>query len=407
MPAVREGDTLVVSGIVEHAVYPGRRDEIEQQVVLGREHDVRGALYARRLRADAPGVVHGPVFSQEDLTLDERTFRNRECHDFRSGLTCPGTIRNEAVAFEAGSSAVVSLANARLRVKGPILADTVHLTNAVIIGNIHARRVTLEGCVVFGIIDCDEDLVMSTCHFVAYRAGRVKLMGRLSTWLGAGVSYDAHEFVKDDSRAHLETGRDAQKREVPADLRYLPICRSRVACPPDKKEGFDTCNLYHAGTCTACKSSTESPVARVSLTDLDFQLRILDRPAAAGQTPGDETIEARRSDGAGPEPWQLRLADLPGLLAGGLPPDRLELRHGSQFLPFYEHPAFRQRFIFARVLTVAGRILNTSPVKRAITEITDLGRTLAHYDHLDPESRSALRAPDSDDELFRMGTAIT
>jgi hypothetical protein len=85
-------------------------------------------------------------------------------------LTAPTILRNDVPAYHISESNVAELANARLRVRGPILADTIHLSKRSSRGNLHAPEATLEACVVFGIIECDELLAMNTCNFVAYRA---------------------------------------------------------------------------------------------------------------------------------------------------------------------------------------------------------------------------------------------
>lgn len=405
MSAIREGDNLVVDGTVEHGVYPTRHEEIDQSVVLQGSYAVLGGIYGRRLRSNGSGTVHGPVVTREDLVLDET---QRQTHEFLSGLTCPGIIRNEVPAYRVSESAVASLASARLRVRGPILADTVHLSNALVIGNIHARRVTLEACVVFGIIECDELLVMDTCNFVAYRAGRARLKGRLTTWLGHGVSYDGDEFLSDPSKANMEAG-NAGGEDVPPDIRFLPVCLSRTAC--DKREDFDTCDWYHGGTCPSAVSGLgrfpNSP--KVSLMDLDFQMRVVRRPSAADHGPeSDPPLRIRYKAQEQERTEEARLSRLLELLTGGAALSEIQISTPETgWVECWKHPLFSQRYAISRVLSVTRRLLDGRAIEKSLEDIRRLAHRIAHYPHMDPVSAALVEkeAVAARSELFTFGIA--
>lgn len=457
MAVLREGDNIVLEGLVDHSVYPTHHEELEHDVVLRGRYDIQGGIYGRNLRAIGSGTVHGPVVTREDLLLDERNFSGTECHEFLSGLTAPSILRNTVPAYTIQESCVRDLANAKLRVRGPILADTVHLSNALVIGNIHARQVTLEACVVFGTIECDDLLIMNTCTFVAYRAGRVQLKGRLSTWLGYGVSHDGALFLGPDAPStHLQPGSDGYGAAVPEDLRYLPVCMSGTAC--SQTDDFETCDLFHDGRCPSCVSSG-ALVPRASLVDLDFQLHFVrrsDRDVIVEITEGagkrslrisdllaeieagkvrrdvvvradgaeapvqehpayedyDPMINARGAD------WSLaasiRLSALADRVRQDPQPDRILISAADDsqgWKPFSEHSLFRERFLLSRVLSVAGRLLDTNTVRQSLTAVKDVAHAIAHYPYLDEVSRARVveellpKLPKSTQRLLKLGVA--
>lgn len=395
----QEGDNLIVEGVVEHSIYPTRHEEIAQTVMLNGDYTVLGGIYARVLKTSGTGSVHGPVVVREDLFLDQRSSVGQDT--FLSGLTVPGTIRNEA-RFTVRRSSVADLKEARLRIRGPVFADTVHLTNALIIGNIHARRVTLEGCIVFGVIECEELLVMNCCTFAAYRAGRAKLMGRLSTWLGYGISHDGLEFMSaSPERPHIEPSSDTDG-PIPPDLRYLPICLSGHAC--DREDYFEACDDYHSGACPSCVSG-KGPMDTISLRNIDFRVgcAIKDGPKV------DVQVQYRK-DGRTVEDT-IDFSGVPLLVGGDVDPATLmmETPDGSWVL-FHEHPVFRERCIVTRVLSVAGRLLDGRALEQSLKSISELARTIAYYPYLDASSREEVqqRKPERKGtlELFSMGTAV-
>lgn len=447
MPVTRQVDNVIAEGLVEHGIYPTCHEEIGCSVILRGDYKVLGGVYGARLKAMGSGVVHGPVVTREDLLLDERELTGTAHHSFLSGLTAPTVLRNEVPAYTIAETVVRDLANAKLRVRGPILADTVHLSNALIIGNIHARQVTLEACVVFGTIECEDLLVMNTCNFVAYRAGRARLMGRMSTWLGYGVSYDGAEFMgASEPRPHIENGHDSFNTVVPPDLRYLPVCMSGTAC--DQTDDFETCDLYHGGrvradgsklVCPSCRSCG-ALVPRASLLDLDFQIHIVRRPnrdpevdfrESGGQAKraGLSEVLAQVSRGVdakrieirvGRETWQpleehplyedhdpefevqyerdgrrreasIRIGSLSKVIAECQEPGKILIRRADgdrDWRVFHEHPGFRERFLVSRALNVAGRLLDSQAIRASLTGIKDLAHTIAHYPYLDAPSRA-------------------
>lgn len=457
MAVVREGDNVILEGVVDHGVYPTHHEELEHGAILRGRYEVKGGIYAKTLHATGSGTVHGPVVTREDLLLDERHLTGSDCHVFLSGLTAPTIVRNMVPAFTIEESCVRELENAKLRVRGPVLADTVHLSNALIIGNIHARQATLEACVVFGTIECDDLLILNTCTFVAYRAGRVQLRGRLTTWLGYGVSHDGVDFLGSAStKPHLLPGSDAHGRPVPPDLRYLPVCMSGTAC--EQRDDFETCDLYHDGRCPACVSSA-ALIPRASLLDLDFQLHFVRRsdrdPLVDVSVGGNRTskplsavlsdldkgvigrdvpvtiagveaplethpayldydpqIMARGSD------WSLdvpiRLSALASRVQQDREPASILIRAQDDlqgWQPFVQHPLFRDRFLLSRVLNVAGRLLDTHSIHQSLTAIVDVAHAIAHYPYLDEASRARVlddllpRLPQSTQSLFRFGIA--
>ena len=380
MTVTREGDAVIVTGLVEHGVYPTRHDDIDQVVILSGTYDVRGGIYGRELRATGSGTVHGPVVTRKDLLLDQREAIDSQT--FLAGLTAPSVIRNMVPSYDVGETCVVDIDNARLRIRGPVVADVVHLSNALVIGNIHARQVTLEHCVVFGLIECAETLVMNTCNFVAYKAGRARLMGRLSSWLGHGVSDDGAEFLGDHPRLHLEPWTDEKGRKVPADLRFLPACMSGTACA--RPGDFETCDDYHGGTCPSCVSG-RAPVSKVSLTNLDFRLR----PMRTNEA--DPMLDVEDA-GDGRSVQRMRLSTFVQKLGDEIPFDRARLRLDGGSMPFHEHPVFRDHCKLTRVLSASGRLLSAKAAGEAFARIGLLARALALYPCLTAKSRADLEA---------------
>jgi cytoskeletal protein CcmA (bactofilin family) len=125
---------VVVNGLWEGSVLPGRVEEMLREVVLQPGSRVTGSVFGNVVRIEGPAEVVKAVYASRDIEIvPAGEIRLRSSVGAKELLTsCAGP--------------------GRLIIEGDVIARSIHLNRCIVRGSVHAAEVRLRDAVVLGAV---------------------------------------------------------------------------------------------------------------------------------------------------------------------------------------------------------------------------------------------------------------
>ncbi len=255
------GDRQIVTGEYAGSIFPREERTVSMALRLdGRTAPflVEGSVYARELEAVGTGVVRGPVLVRGDVTLTNTSTKG--CQRFLAGLSTRGHLQAISAPVPLAESLTGRADAARFVIRGEVIADSVRLSNTIVFGNVRAKRVVLDSCIVLGAIIATETAEVGSSVFASVDGEAVSLLGPCSCFLASGVSRTPYVFGRH---------RDALQVLHDFSLRHLALCRSTAAGCGFGRSGDGKFGANRSVSCTEHAKSA-CPYSQVMLTTGDF-----------------------------------------------------------------------------------------------------------------------------------------
>ena len=203
------------------ALYPIDDLDFERTIVLGGDFEVEGGIYAKNIKVQGRGVVHGPAFVRAETTL----YGMHSSLAARSGVTSISSLKTDETGLPPSETTVARPGGERIISGGDLVSEHVFLENCLVVGSVQgAEKVYLKNCLVIGPVFSHGEVHMANCTFLTYNAESVVFEGRNTCILPMGFSRNRPIFA------------DAVG---PAYLRYIAIC------DPDAPTAFLNGSLRH------------------------------------------------------------------------------------------------------------------------------------------------------------------
>ena len=177
---------LVIENTVEHPIFPARQGQLQRNVVLKGDLDVKGAIYCNSLRAEGAVRVHGPVLAKREIELFPPDDADKTMI-FRQGINAVRAI-SVTVNHLIQKSPVAGNGNRPLVIKGNVCSSVVSLENTVLLGNVRAENALLKDCIILGSPIITGGLQLENCLVISFQAGSVKFRGRNTLLVPYGIS---------------------------------------------------------------------------------------------------------------------------------------------------------------------------------------------------------------------------
>ncbi len=221
MPELLEGECFTVTGASRACFFP--RTELETSYTRefdGRtpegSYDLFGSVYGRSLRFLGSGCCRGLVVSRGDLIID--VSRSGEQTRFLGSLSANGAIVVKTPTAAMHQTLCADIKRASLLVRGDVVGDQIDLSNAIIVGNLHATNIRLTNCVVFGSVIATERILLHASSVLYYHSREIQFAGPCMMINAMGESASMPMFAPYE---------DAKGNIFPPDVRYYPVVRAQ------------------------------------------------------------------------------------------------------------------------------------------------------------------------------------
>jgi len=219
-----DGDRVIVSGVSQGAHFPRTREHMMYRWSAdGRGPEgpfqISGPVFGRSLQFLGPGAVGGPVCGAGDVHLQNHTDGMQR---FLGGISATGSVKVASRGGDLQETLVGDLQSADVVLRGEVIADQVWLENTIVFGNVHARRITVIGCVVFGALVADEVLSVVASSVLHYHAPSVRFGGPCMMLNAMGES---------TKRPMLGHWRDGAGTVHHGEICLYPACRDSDEAP--------------------------------------------------------------------------------------------------------------------------------------------------------------------------------
>ena len=211
----------IIQGFMEGSCYPIEDVDFERTLVLGKDFDVKGGLYAKNLKITGRGEVHGPIFVRSETILQgiDSTLKAR------GGLISVGSLKTEETGLKAAETTVCRAGGERILSGGDLISEYVFLENSLVVGSVQAaQQVHLKNCLVIGPVFSKGNLHLTNSTVLTYHAQNVEFSGKNTILLPVGFSKEKPIFD------HPQDPADA----LVTRLRYLGLCSSLGLSPFQK-----------------------------------------------------------------------------------------------------------------------------------------------------------------------------
>ena len=218
-----DGDQVFVTGTVRASIFPKVESETAYAIEFdgrgeagGGAFDIQGSIYGRQLRFRGSGIGRSCVVGRGELVLD---LRAGGVQRFLGGLTANGNIEVLSDPTALRDSLVADIERTRVLVRGDVVGEVVYLRDTVVFGNIQAKRVVLERCIVVGAVVAREDLIIRASTVLYYHASRISFEGPCMCLHAMGESVERPVF------SAME---DAGGTVYEPSVLYYPVIRRRA-----------------------------------------------------------------------------------------------------------------------------------------------------------------------------------
>lgn len=245
---------VVIDKEVHGSFLPSSKERLLTDVVLRAGFRIRGGLYGNNITVEGEGAVDGPVMAKRDIVIRPPEIKDKSVV-FKTGLSARLAI-SVKVPSTSTLNPVNTAGNTPLIIRGDVIAPTVLLENAVVVGNVYANDATIKDSVILGCPLVEGQLILRNTTALSFRAGSVQLHRSNSLLVPFGLAQSDIMFCepRDD-----EESAAAGQRNRKASLRYMALCRDRG--PDEDNEvgpgwpgcgslAWFTCPKYYCGECS-------------------------------------------------------------------------------------------------------------------------------------------------------------
>jgi len=209
----KDENNAILSGDINGAIYPSCQKEILRNVFLKAPYNINGGIWTMNLKNDGGGIVTGPVMASTEITVTLPR-KNNEPVRFLSGINSTLSIAVEESGKSLEESVMGKISNAGLIIRGDVVTNMIKLENALVIGNVRGRQITIVNCIIVGSLLAEEELLVENSNFVSFSGKHVVLKGNNGCWLPYGTALTPVEFKE---------ARDCRGNTIPSQLRYLAV----------------------------------------------------------------------------------------------------------------------------------------------------------------------------------------
>jgi len=211
----------VIQGLMEGSCYPIEDVDFERTLVLGKDFEVKGGLYAKNLKITGQGEVLGPIFVRSETVL-QGLYSSIKA---RGGLISVGSLKTEETGLKAVETTVCRAGGGGILSGGDLISEYVFLENSLVVGSVQAaQQAYLKNCLVIGPVFSKGNLHLTNSTILTYHAKKVEFSGKNTIMLPVGFSKEKPLFLHpDDTSDSLVTC-----------LRYLGLCSSLGLSPFQK-----------------------------------------------------------------------------------------------------------------------------------------------------------------------------
>lgn len=254
----RNENLVIVDGVHQGAFLPSGKDRLLTDVILRPGFHIKGALYANNLTIEGQGFVDGPIMAKRDILITPPQDLNDA--QKRIVLRC-GLSAKLAISVSVPTTFPYNPLNRPdfipLLIRGDVVSQSVHLENALVVGNVFATDAVIKDSIILGCPLVENKLVLRNTMVISFRAAEVEFEGRNSLWVPYGLakrgiafkSYDPDE----EERAQIQVSEQAAGGSRQPDfnkawVRYIPLCENRThGC--GKHNRILNCQFHLSGQC--------------------------------------------------------------------------------------------------------------------------------------------------------------
>lgn len=185
------GDQIVVKGSESGALFPTNREECFKEILVdgrSKEFSLDSGAFSPNLEILGGGRVKGPVFSSENLRIENDGKKGPQC--FLSGAFAHDTILAETAGdSKVENSPAASSEGIRFVIRGDVVAGRkIMLRNTCVVGSVCAPNVHLQNSVVLGNIVAKNELQAICSGLSLFRTRKLELNGPTKIFIAGGIS---------------------------------------------------------------------------------------------------------------------------------------------------------------------------------------------------------------------------
>lgn len=187
-------NTLSITGKLEEAIYPFKQAEVLRDIIIYDKFYLKKGVFGNDISINGTGVIVGPIFANSEVSV-QCPQDAKESISILSGINAVHSILVQRPGkFEGKPS---SIASSKIFIKGDVVSEIVKIDNAIVFGNLRAKKVIVNNSTIVGEIFAEEQLVLENSRFISFHAVQVTLKGEVYCWLPYGFS--ATPIVFEDS----------------------------------------------------------------------------------------------------------------------------------------------------------------------------------------------------------------
>lgn len=183
--SIQDSTRYVVSNLHHGSILPGSRAEMQRDVFLLSNAEIKGGIWANDLLVRGENIkVEKSIFTKRSLTIDD---------DDKGKKVKPIDFQSSVVASE---SIVRNDSQTPLKFQSDIYTNKLNISNAFVMGNIYADQAIIKNSIVLGGIYCKNSLNIGNSMFSTFRTNKVILGNNLYMFFPVALSEEPIE-VKD------------------------------------------------------------------------------------------------------------------------------------------------------------------------------------------------------------------
>jgi hypothetical protein len=180
-----KSNTLPLTGKVEEPVYPSKQAEILRDVIISEEFHLKKGVFGNDISINGTGIIAGPIYANSEVSV-QYPKNAKESIKLLSGISAVHSISVQSSGNFEGKPG--SIASSKILIKGDVVSEIVKIDNAIVFGNIRAKRVIVNNATIVGEIFAEEQLVLENSRFISFHSVQVTLKGEIYCWLPYGFS---------------------------------------------------------------------------------------------------------------------------------------------------------------------------------------------------------------------------
>jgi|GEM_PF-1187654 len=161
--SIQDSTRYIVSELHHGNIMPGKRSEMQRDVYLLTNADIRGGVYSNELSVKGINIrVENSVYSRKSVIIEKA-----------DDVAVNGRVLFNSVVIAEDS--LTAKGDIKKRFNSDIYTGKINLENSFVLGNIFAKSATIKNSIILGGVYCDDHLNLSDSLIGTFKVGKVAL----------------------------------------------------------------------------------------------------------------------------------------------------------------------------------------------------------------------------------------